>query len=92
MDQTDKIQVVQVNLDWQCKDELFVAWWAHDTSSHQGTDATYRWAYDQGVDVTIDTIAWVIHECETCSAIKQAKRVKPLGFGGGSQNHRITEW
>ncbi|KAK4811042.1 hypothetical protein QYF61_015746 [Mycteria americana] len=26
----------------------------------------------------MDTIAQVIHECETCAAIKQAKRLKPL--------------
>jgi len=30
----------------------------------------------------MDTIAQVIHECETCAAIKQAKRVKPQRYGG----------
>ncbi|KAK4805326.1 hypothetical protein QYF61_018189 [Mycteria americana] len=30
----------------------------------------------------MDTIAQVIHECETCAAIKQAKRLKPLWYGG----------
>ena len=28
--------------------------------------------------MTMDTIAQVIHEYETCAAIKQAKRLKPL--------------
>ncbi|KAK4821755.1 LOW QUALITY PROTEIN: hypothetical protein QYF61_000816 [Mycteria americana] len=35
-----------------------------------------------GVDLTMDTIAQVIHECETCATIKQAKRLKPLWYGG----------
>ncbi|KAK4811001.1 hypothetical protein QYF61_014473 [Mycteria americana] len=39
-------------------------------------------ARDRGVDLTMDTIAQVIHECETCAAIKQAKRLKPLWYGG----------
>jgi len=34
----------------------------------------------------MDTIAQVIHECETCAAIKQAKRVKPQWYGGRWQN------
>jgi len=29
----------------------------------------------------MDTIAQIIQECETCSAIKQAKRVKPQWYG-----------
>ena len=37
---------------------------------------------DRGLDLTTDTIAQVIHECETCAAIKQAKRLKPLWYGG----------
>ncbi|KAK4825645.1 hypothetical protein QYF61_001430 [Mycteria americana] len=52
-----KIEVAQVDLDWQDKGELFIAWWAHDTSGHQGRDATYGWACDRGVDLTMDTIA-----------------------------------
>ncbi|XP_010581152.1 PREDICTED: 7SK snRNA methylphosphate capping enzyme [Haliaeetus leucocephalus] len=71
-DQATKIKVSQVDLDWHHKGELFMARWAHDTSGHQGRDATYRWARDRGVDLTMDTIAQVIHECETCAAIKQA--------------------
>ncbi|KAK4807003.1 hypothetical protein QYF61_000332 [Mycteria americana] len=82
VDQAAKIEVAQVDLDWQHKGELFIARWAHDTSGHQGRDATYRWARDRGVDLTMDTIAQVIHECETCAAIKQSKRLKPLWYGG----------
>jgi len=80
--QAAKTEVSQVDLDWKHKGELFIARWAHDTSGHQGRDATYRWARDQGVDLTMDTIAQVIHECGTCAAIKQAKRVKPQWYGG----------
>ncbi|KAK4806905.1 hypothetical protein QYF61_012626 [Mycteria americana] len=82
VDQAAKTGVAQVDLDWQHKGELFIAWWAHDTSGHQGRVATYRWARDRGVDLTMDTIAQVIHECETCAAIKQAKQLKPLWYGG----------
>ncbi|GAB0193848.1 hypothetical protein GRJ2_001850100 [Grus japonensis] len=76
VDQAAKIEVAQVDLDWQRKGELFIARWAHDTSGHQGRDATYRWARDRGVDLSMDAISQVIHECETCAAIKQAKWVK----------------
>ncbi|RMC22134.1 hypothetical protein DUI87_03007 [Hirundo rustica rustica] len=38
-----------------------------------------KWARDRGVDLTMDSISQVIHDCETCAAIKQAKRVKPYG-------------
>ncbi|RMC19527.1 hypothetical protein DUI87_03084 [Hirundo rustica rustica] len=41
----------------------------------QGRDATYRWARDRGVDLTLDNISQVIHNCETCAAIKQAQAV-----------------
>jgi len=82
VDQAAKIQVAEVDLNWQHKGELFIARWAHDTSGHQGRDATYRWARDRGVDFTVDAIAQVIHECETCAAIKQAKQVKPQWYGG----------
>ncbi|RMB91846.1 hypothetical protein DUI87_31774 [Hirundo rustica rustica] len=56
--------------------------WAHDASRHQGRDATYKWARDRGVDLTMDSISQVIHDCERCAAIKQAKRAKPLWNGG----------
>ena len=32
--------------------------------------------------MTMDTIAQLIHECETCAVTKQAKRVKPQWYGG----------
>ncbi|KAK4816512.1 hypothetical protein QYF61_017612 [Mycteria americana] len=31
VDQAAKIEAAQVDLDWQHKGELFIAWWAHDT-------------------------------------------------------------
>ncbi|KAK4810858.1 hypothetical protein QYF61_008830 [Mycteria americana] len=40
VDQASQIEVAQVDLDWQHKGELFIAQWAHDTSGHQGRDAT----------------------------------------------------
>ena len=46
VDQAAKIQVSQVDLDWQHRGELFIARWTHDTSGHQGRDAAYRWARD----------------------------------------------
>ncbi|RMB97671.1 hypothetical protein DUI87_25822 [Hirundo rustica rustica] len=76
MDKAAKVKVSQVDLDWQHKGEVFLARWAHDASGHQGRDATYRWARDRGVDLTMDNISQVIHNCETCAAIKQAKRGK----------------
>ncbi|GAB0207605.1 hypothetical protein GRJ2_003226200 [Grus japonensis] len=91
VDQAAKIEVAQVDLDWQRKGELFIARWAHDTSGHQGRDATYRWVRDQGVDLSMDAISQVIHECETCAAIKQAKRVKPLWYGGRWLKYKYGE-
>lgn len=78
VDRAPRIEVAQIDLDCQNKGELFLAWWAHETSGHQGRDATYKWARDRGVDLTMDAIAQVIHDCETCDTIKQAKRMKPL--------------
>jgi len=40
VDQAAKIEVAQVDLDWQHKGELFIAQWARDTSDHQGTEIT----------------------------------------------------
>ncbi|GAB0204611.1 hypothetical protein GRJ2_002926700 [Grus japonensis] len=91
VDQAARIKVAQVDLDWQHKGELFIAWWAHDTSGHQGRDATYRWARDQGVDLTMDTITQVIHECETCAAIKQAKQLMSLWCGGRWLKYKYGE-
>ncbi|XP_049649873.1 uncharacterized protein LOC126035377 [Accipiter gentilis] len=91
VDQAAKIEVAQVDLDWQHKGELFRARWAHGTSGHQGRDATYRWAEYRGVDLAMDAIAQVIHECETCAAIKQAKRLKPLCYGGQWLKYKFGE-
>ncbi|GAB0209290.1 hypothetical protein GRJ2_003394700 [Grus japonensis] len=91
VDQAAKIEVAQVDLDWQHKGELFIARWAHDTSGHQGRDVTYRWARDRGVDLSTDAISQVIHQCETCAAIKQAKRVKPLWYGGRWLKYKYGE-
>ncbi|GAB0205118.1 hypothetical protein GRJ2_002977400 [Grus japonensis] len=91
VDQAAKIEVAQVDLDWQRKGELFIARWAHDTSGHQGRDETYRWACDRGVDLSMDTISQVIHQCETCAVIKQAKRVKPLWYGGRWLKYKYGE-
>ncbi|GAB0187656.1 hypothetical protein GRJ2_001230900 [Grus japonensis] len=91
VDQAAKIEMAQVDLDWQHKGELFIARWAQDTSGHQGRDVTYRWARDQGVDLSMDAISQVIHQCETCAVIKQAKRVKPLWYGGRWLKYKYGE-
>ncbi|GAB0205217.1 hypothetical protein GRJ2_002987300 [Grus japonensis] len=91
VDQAAKIEVAQVDLDWQRKGELFIARWARDTSGHQGRDATYRWARDRGVDLSMDAISQVIHQCETCAVIRQAKRVKPLWYGGRWLKYKYGE-
>ncbi|RMC20644.1 hypothetical protein DUI87_01496 [Hirundo rustica rustica] len=91
VDQAAKTEVSKIDLDWQHKGELFLARWAHDASGHQGRDATYKWARDRGVDLTMDSISQVIHDCETCAAIKQAKRVKPLWYGGRWSKYKYGE-
>ncbi|RMC16276.1 hypothetical protein DUI87_08491 [Hirundo rustica rustica] len=91
VDWAAKIEVSKIDLDWEHKGELFLARWAHDASGHQGRDATYKWARDQGVDLTMDSISQVIHDCETCAAIKQAKRVKPLWYGGRWSKYKYGE-
>ena len=91
VDQGASIKVVQTDLDWQHKSELYLAWCAHETLGHQGRDATYKSARDQGVDLTMDAIAQVIHDCETCATIKQAKRMKPLWGEGQWQKYKYGE-
>ena len=91
VDQGARIKVVQIDLDWQNKGELFLARWAHEISGHQGRDATYKWARDRGVDLTMDAIEQVIHDCETCAIIKQAKRMKPLWGEGRWQKYKYGE-
>ncbi|TRZ06728.1 hypothetical protein HGM15179_020379, partial [Zosterops borbonicus] len=60
VDKAAKVKVSQVDLDWQHKEDLFLARWAHDASGHQGRDATYRCARDRRMDLTIDSISQVI--------------------------------
>lgn len=68
-----KIEVVQMDLDWQNKGELFLAWWAHETLGREGRDALSKWARDQGVDLIMDTTTHVIHDCDICATIKPSK-------------------
>jgi len=70
VDWASKIKVAQIDLDWQHKGELFLAWWTHETSGHQGRYATYKWAREQGVDLTVNTIAQIIHDCDRCVVSK----------------------
>lgn len=60
VDQGVKFKVSQVDLDCQHKGELFLSQWAHDASGHQGRDATHRWACDEGVDLSMDTVSQII--------------------------------
>ncbi|KAF4805515.1 hypothetical protein TURU_000688 [Turdus rufiventris] len=39
----------------------------------------------------MDSISQVIHDCETCAAIKQAKQVKPLWYGGHWSKYKYGE-
>ena len=82
VDQAARIEVARVYLAWEHQGELFIARRAHDTSGHSGRDVTYKRACDRGVGLTIDAIAQVIHECQTCAIIKQAKRLKPFWYRG----------
>ncbi|RMC22065.1 hypothetical protein DUI87_02936 [Hirundo rustica rustica] len=45
------------------------------------------WAADEWKDIATR----VIHDCETCAAIKQAKRVKPLWYGGRWSKYKYGE-
>ena len=40
VDQAARIEVAQIDLDWQHKSELFLAQWAHETSGHQEMQVT----------------------------------------------------
>lgn len=82
--QAARIEMAKVDPDWEHMGELFIAQWAHDTSGHLEKDAMYRWAHDRGVDLTLEAIEQVIHECETCTMIKQVKWVKLLCCGENS--------
>lgn len=73
-----KIEVTEEDKSCQYKRKLCLAWCTHDTSDNQGGDANYRWTHNPGVDSTTYTIEQIIHEYETCTAIKQARWLKPL--------------
>ncbi|KAF4804518.1 hypothetical protein TURU_007142 [Turdus rufiventris] len=91
VDQAAQTEVSKRDLDWQRKGEFFLARWGHDASDHQGRDATDKWAQDRGVNLTMDSISQVIHDCDTCAAIKQAKQVKPLWYGGRWSKYKYGE-
>lgn len=81
-DRAAKIKVAEIDLHWQDEGELLMPHWAHDASGHRGRDATYEWTHSRGVDLTMHALAQVIHRCETCATIKQAKQAKPVWYGG----------
>lgn len=54
----------------------------HVTLGHQGRGATYRWIQDHELDLNMDTIAEVIHECETYAVIRQTKQIKSFWYEG----------
>ena len=60
VDQPTRIEMAEVDLDWQHKGELFLGQYTHDTSDHQRRYASCRWAQDQGLDLTRDATAEVI--------------------------------
>ena len=82
VDQAVNAEVAEVDLDWQQKGEWFIDPWVHDTLGHQGRDETYRWACDWAVVQTMDSTGQVLQDCETRAAVKQAKWLKPLRYGG----------
>ncbi|RMC19814.1 hypothetical protein DUI87_03379 [Hirundo rustica rustica] len=43
------------------------------------------------MDLTMDSISEVIHDCETCAAIKQAKQMKPPWYVGQWSKYNYGE-
>ncbi|KAJ7412070.1 hypothetical protein BTVI_47681 [Pitangus sulphuratus] len=89
VDQSAKIKVSQVDLDSQHKWELFLAWLTHDTlqvirEQMQHTDGLMMegWTLPR---------TQVTHNCETCTAIKQAKWIKPLWHGKQWSKYKYGE-
>ena len=80
VDNVVRIEVAQMDLDWDHKGELFVAQWAHATSGHLGRGAMYRARGDPGMGLNTEAITQVFRESKTCTIIKRAKRVKPLWY------------
>lgn len=56
VNQAARIKASQVDLDWQHEVKLFLGWWAHDTSGHQGRDAACTWAHGWEVKSTMDRL------------------------------------
>ncbi|KAK4825191.1 hypothetical protein QYF61_024671, partial [Mycteria americana] len=96
VDQAAKIEVAQVDLDWQHKGELFIAWWAHDTSGRQRRDATLSWFSPSRELSTMQPlthsppVGWgrELEEQKLLMNVKhalqsnKAKQLKPLCYGG----------
>ena len=47
-----------------------LALWAHEKCGHLGEKATYRWAQDQSISLTMDLIKSVILQCPICQHVK----------------------
>ena len=62
VDQAARFEVIQIDLDWQNKVELFLSRWANETSGHQGRGMAYKFGGDRGVNLTMDAIAQVIRD------------------------------
>lgn len=46
VEKTVKIEVAQVDLNWEQKGKLFVAQYAHETLGKLGRNATHKWERD----------------------------------------------
>jgi len=62
----------------------------HDTSGHQKRGATLGWGRDRGVDLTMDTVAQVIHGCETCCNYASQASKASL-YGGQRLKYKYRE-
>ncbi len=45
---------------------LSAATWAHVKSGHLGASATYQWAMDRGISITMDEARTATHQCTIC--------------------------
>lgn len=67
---------IKADMDWRHKGEQFLAWWAHHTSCHQGSNITHRGLWLRG-GLSLGHSAHV----PKWAAIEQAKQVRPLWRG-----------
>ncbi|KAK4831366.1 hypothetical protein QYF61_017497 [Mycteria americana] len=80
VDKAAKADVGQVDLDWEH------GLMAHETLGYLGRDAMYRWARDGGVDLTMEAITQITHECETCcNQVSHTKGGGCFQYGKGWQ-------